>query len=122
MTTGAVAVHLLDGALTDFTVASTEAITDITILGDGTVSDTDMVGTTGAGEALDGTIGAMEATDGTTGAGEATDGAVITALTSILLIETTHITIHAVGSATITTIEVMPIAPAGEVYTTLIPL
>jgi len=120
MTTGAVAVHLLDGDMMVFMEASTVAITDTTTHGDGTVMDMD--GITGAGEATDGTTGAGEATDGTTGAGEATDGAVITALTSILLIETTHITIHAVGSATITTIEVMPIAPAGEVYTTLIPL
>ena len=110
MTTGAVAVHLLDGDMMVFMEASTVAITDTTTHGDGTVMD------------MDGITGAGEATDGTTGAGEATDGAVITALTSILLIETTHITIHAVGSATITTIEVMPIAPAGEVYTTLIPL
>ena len=112
MTIGVGAALHLHGDTVVFTAASTEAITDITTLGDGTVTDMDMVGTTGAGVA----------TDGTTGAGEATDGAVITALTSILLTDTTHITIPAVGSATITTIEITPTALAGEVFTTPIPI
>ena len=78
-------------------VASTE---DITTHGDGTVSDMDMAGTTGAGEA--------------------TVGAVTTILTSIPLIDTTP-TIPVAGSATITIIEITLIALAGEVSTTLIP-
>jgi hypothetical protein len=93
----------------------------LSTLGDGTVSVSEIDGTIGAGEVTDGTTGAGEATDGTTGAGEATDGEVITVPTSILLIETTLITIPAAGLATITTIEITLIALAGEVFTTLIP-
>jgi len=104
------ALHL-HGGMVVFMAVSTEVITDITTLGDGTVSDM----------ATDGTTGAGEATVGTTGAGEATDGAVITALTSTLLIDTTHITIRGIGSATITTIEITLTALAGEVFTTPIP-
>lgn len=106
------------GDMVVFMVASTE---DITTHGDGTVSDMDMAGTTGVGEAMAGTTGAGEVMAGTTGAGEATVGAVTTILTSILLTDTTHITIPAVGSATITIIEITLIALAGEVSTTLIP-
>lgn len=110
MMTGVGADLHLHGDMVVFMVASTEVITDTT-LGDGTVSDMEMAGTTGVGEAMAITIGA----------GEATDGAVITVLTSILLIETTLITIPAVGSAIITTIEITLIALVGGAFTTLIP-
>ena len=95
------------GDMVVFMVASTE---DITTHGDGTVSDMDMAGTTGVGEAM----------AGTTGAGEATVGAATTILTSIPLIDTTP-TIPVAGSATITIIEITLIALVGEVFTTLIP-
>tara|TARA_R110001606_G_scaffold181134_2_gene327859 strand:+ start:183 stop:527 length:345 start_codon:yes stop_codon:yes gene_type:complete len=108
MMTGVGADLHLRGDLVVFTEASMEVLST---LGDGTVSVSE----------IDGTIGAGEVTDGTTGAGEATDGEVITVPTSILLIETTLITIPAAGLATITTIEITLIALAGEVFTTLIP-
>jgi hypothetical protein len=111
MTIGAGADLLLLGAMEDIMVVSTEAITDITILGDGTVTDTATVGTTGAGVAM----------AGTTGAGAATVGAVITALTTILLTDPTLITIPVIGLETITTTEVMPITPAGGAFTAPIP-
>jgi hypothetical protein len=85
------------GDMVVFMVASTEVITTH---GDGTVSDMDMAGTTGAGEA---TVGAVTITP-----------------TSIPLIDTTP-TIPVAGSATITIIEITLIALAGEVSTTLIP-
>ena len=105
------------GDMVVFMVASTEVITTH---GDGTVSDMDMAGTTGVGEAMAGTTGAGEVMAGTTGAGEATVGAVTIILTSIPLIDTTP-TIPVAGSATITIIEITLIALAGEVSTTLIP-
>tara|TARA_R110002049_G_scaffold92465_8_gene229285 strand:- start:5688 stop:6020 length:333 start_codon:yes stop_codon:yes gene_type:complete len=110
MTTGAVAVHLLDGDTMVFTEASTAAITDTTTHGDGTVMDMD--GITGAG--ADMVIHMV---------GEG----FIVLITILLITITLTVTIliiiqETIGMAIITTIEVMPIAPAGEVYTTLTPL
>ena len=111
MTIGVGEVLHSHGDMVAFMEASMAVITDITTLGDGTVSDTDMAGTTGVGEAM----------AGTTGAGEATDGAVTTILTSIPHIDTTHITIPEAGSVTITTIEITLTALAGEEFTIPIP-
>ena len=121
MMIGAGEALLSHGGMVAFMEVSMAVITDITTLGDGTVSDTDMVGTTGAGEAMAGTTGVGEAMAGTTGAGEATDGAVTTILTSIPHIDTTHITIPEAGSATITIIEITLTALAGEESTIPIP-
>lgn len=110
MTTGAAAAHLLDGGTVVFTVASTVAITDTTTHGDGTVMDMD--GITGAG--ADTVIHMV---------GEGFIVLITTLLIIITLTVTILIIIHeTTGMAIITTIEVMPIAPAGEVYITLIPL
>ena len=101
MMIGAGEALLSHGGMVVFMEVSMAVITDITTLGDGTVSDTDMVGTTGVGVA--------------------TDGAVTTFLTSIPHIDTTHITIPEAGSATITTIEITLTALAGEESTIPIP-
>ncbi|MCM4151427.1 hypothetical protein DHD05_07490 [Arenibacter sp. N53] len=109
MTTGVGAAHLMDGDTAVFTEASTVVITDTITHGDGEVMD------------MDGTIGAGEDT-AIHMAGEVFIALITILLITITLIATILIIIPAIGMAIITTIEVMPIAPVGEVFITPIPL
>lgn len=87
----------------DFTVASTEAITDITTLGGGIVTATD--GIIGAGEVMDIT------------AGEAIIPLIITLLIITGPIAIILITTPIVDMATTSTTEVMHTMPVEEEYT-----